>query len=319
MSKGKGAATAAPAATLDELAAGIRADLDAIEGDNRSALEHAIAAGEKLNRAKAQVAHGEWLPWLRANFPSDRSTAADYMRLADPANVGRALHLSSIREALAAMPKETKPKRPRARSRIETEIWWEDDAIIAWAARRLSVGVTIQHGLVEESKGGAHGWPGGERHLNVNAARVIDGIVRDRKRRGDTNRRRKPKESGKRLRELHAQTREGRAKTELWNLQVAVAKAVAVLEWFDLPDIDWTEHNEMLVAEIYDDLARHAQWTETAIDVTVAHMDELGRSRKIKILEARANDPSSTPNERASAARLAERLRGKADAARLGA
>ena len=186
--------------------------------------------------------------------------------------------------------------------------------MLAWVARRLAAGRSTYQ-LKDESKAGAHGWPLGPEpeegeYLGQNASEKAVAIVRDRKRRGDTNRRRQPKESGKRLRELHLQTREGRAKTELWDLQVAVTKAVSVLEWFDLPEIDWSEHNEMLVAEIYDDLARHAQWTDRAIDVTVAHLGELGRRRKITMLEARANDPSSTPNERASAARLGRTAQG---------
>lgn len=42
---------------------------------------HAIRAGELLTEAKEQVRHGEWLPWLAANFPSTRQMASGYMRL----------------------------------------------------------------------------------------------------------------------------------------------------------------------------------------------------------------------------------------------
>lgn len=48
----------------------------------RSAVGHAIRCGELLTEAKAQVRHGEWLPWLEVNFEFRRETAAGYMRLA---------------------------------------------------------------------------------------------------------------------------------------------------------------------------------------------------------------------------------------------
>jgi hypothetical protein len=37
--------------------------------------------------------HGEWLPWLAANFAGDRTTAARYMQIAS--NVAHVQHLDS--------------------------------------------------------------------------------------------------------------------------------------------------------------------------------------------------------------------------------
>lgn len=73
----------APALSLPELATAINAEHDAAERAARKAIEHAKAAGEKLLLAKAQVEHGQWLPWLSAHCPelADR-TARAYMRLA---------------------------------------------------------------------------------------------------------------------------------------------------------------------------------------------------------------------------------------------
>lgn len=72
-----------PALALDALAAAINADHDAVEQMARSTLDRARAAGDKLLQAKAQVAHGQWLPWLAEHCPrmSER-TAQAYMKLA---------------------------------------------------------------------------------------------------------------------------------------------------------------------------------------------------------------------------------------------
>jgi len=49
------------------------------EGAAVSALEYAREAGEYLTQAKAQCKHGEWLPWLEANFEATERTARNYM------------------------------------------------------------------------------------------------------------------------------------------------------------------------------------------------------------------------------------------------
>lgn len=47
-----------------------------------SALEYAKEAGEYLAAAKALCKHGEWLPWLEANFEGSKRTAQAYMQVA---------------------------------------------------------------------------------------------------------------------------------------------------------------------------------------------------------------------------------------------
>ena len=59
-----------PVASLGELAAAINAEHTAAERTARTAIEHARAAGECLLLAKAQVEHGQWLPWLSSNCPA---------------------------------------------------------------------------------------------------------------------------------------------------------------------------------------------------------------------------------------------------------
>lgn len=305
MSGTKGAASAAP--TLTELADQIRTDLAGIEGDNRAALAKAISAGEKLTQAKAQMGHGEWLPWLEKNFKLTRMTANNYMRLA--ANVNRVLHLESIREGLAALPKKKRKTSTRSQTSNDKAEAWDNDDVLAWVARRFKAGKS-RNEVHQESVAGDHDWPLPGESLSQNGVDIARHILRDRKRRGDSNRARQPKESGKRLRQLHAQKRAGRT-TELWYMQKAIMEMVGVLEGFELPDLDWNEETEDLVNEIYDDLHRNGRWNDAALDAVAAHMDELGRQRKIRMLRDRMNDPSSTPSERMTAARLAEKLERK--------
>ena len=71
-----------PVASLVELAAAINAEHAAAERTARTALDHARAAGDKLLLAKAQVEHGQWLPWLSSNCPAlSARTARAYMQL----------------------------------------------------------------------------------------------------------------------------------------------------------------------------------------------------------------------------------------------
>lgn len=70
-------------ADLPTLAAEINAEHEAAERTARRAIDHAKTAGDKLLLAKAQVAHGQWLPWLSANCPALAArTARSYMQLA---------------------------------------------------------------------------------------------------------------------------------------------------------------------------------------------------------------------------------------------
>jgi hypothetical protein len=47
------------------------------------AADHAIAAGHALIEAKALVAHGEWLAWVKEHCGFSERTAQIYMRLAE--------------------------------------------------------------------------------------------------------------------------------------------------------------------------------------------------------------------------------------------
>lgn len=46
----------------------------------RTSLDKAIRIGELLTWIKSRLAHGQWLPWLKANIPFAERTARNYMR-----------------------------------------------------------------------------------------------------------------------------------------------------------------------------------------------------------------------------------------------
>lgn len=99
---------------LSNLASEIRREMEAAEDKWREAVAHAIRAGELLTEAKATVRHGQWLPWLRENFPGAERTAQLYMRLArESATVA---DLPSVRAAVAAL---TTPREAEAESEPE--------------------------------------------------------------------------------------------------------------------------------------------------------------------------------------------------------
>lgn len=100
---------------LSILADEIRTEVAAAEADFQSAVQHAINAGNRLIEAKSLVRHGEWLPWLEANFPGAQTTARNYMRLA--ANGQRVADLPTVRETLALL---TAPKSETATSEPRT-------------------------------------------------------------------------------------------------------------------------------------------------------------------------------------------------------
>jgi hypothetical protein len=69
-------------ASLADLAAQIGEAHHQCESAVRSAVMHAVRAGELLTQAKRRLPHGNWLPWLKANCPFAERTAQAYMKLA---------------------------------------------------------------------------------------------------------------------------------------------------------------------------------------------------------------------------------------------
>jgi hypothetical protein len=273
----------------------------------------------KVLRLKAERRYGELLGPAETGRPEGNVTgghvSSDVERKArKQARKVAAVPQGAFDDYVASEPKPSREgllrKTPSSRSsrprRERSDNVLDDDRVIAWIARRLRAGKTREE-IADEAKAGLYDWPLPGRSLGVIAVREAMRVLRDRRRRGDTLRARRPKESGKRLRQLHAEKRGGRT-GDLWRLQKAISEAVSMLEGFDLPALDWSEETEDVVAELYDDLERNLRWLNAALEAVTAHMDELGRQRKLTQLRARADDPSSTAAERATAAMLAEKL-----------
>src|SRR5690348_11012067 len=68
--------------SLTSLAARIRVEHEAMAIALKRGAEHAMNAGALLIEAKAQLKHGEWLPWLAEHCAIPERTARLYMRLA---------------------------------------------------------------------------------------------------------------------------------------------------------------------------------------------------------------------------------------------
>jgi hypothetical protein len=67
---------------LKDLAATIVREVAAADRAGAAYHDHARAAGAALIEAKAQVRHGEWLPWLAENCGLTERTAQHWMRFA---------------------------------------------------------------------------------------------------------------------------------------------------------------------------------------------------------------------------------------------
>ena len=68
--------------SLADLAARIKAAHEAVGAALRRGVQDAMMAGDLLIEAKAQLNHGQWLPWLRDHCAISERTARLYMRLA---------------------------------------------------------------------------------------------------------------------------------------------------------------------------------------------------------------------------------------------
>src|SRR5262245_41395033 len=67
--------------SLADLAARIRQEHEAVAHAVKRGLEHAVAAGNLLLEAKAQLPHGQWLPWLKEHCQIPERSAQRYMEL----------------------------------------------------------------------------------------------------------------------------------------------------------------------------------------------------------------------------------------------
>jgi hypothetical protein len=73
------------------------------EASYRTALEHAARIGELLHEAKAQLSHGDWLPWLAEHTTVSARHCQRYMRVASTPNATGPTYLGTIDDALGAI------------------------------------------------------------------------------------------------------------------------------------------------------------------------------------------------------------------------
>jgi hypothetical protein len=98
---------------LTELAAQIIEEHKAAQLALAESVLHAVVAGGLLMKAKAELAHGRWLPWLHDNVHIAERTAQIYMQLARLTPQKRnAVADLPLREAMAAIAHKRKLENP---------------------------------------------------------------------------------------------------------------------------------------------------------------------------------------------------------------
>jgi Protein of unknown function (DUF3102) len=132
---------------LDALAKEVCRHLAASTNAAQNFLEHALAGGDPLIRAKAQVKHGDWLKWLKScDLSAD--TAERYMKLARhraELNSARLRNLS-LSAALKLVVKKKpvdgpKAKKSRPATHFDALVWWSSASLEARSRFIDGVGV----------------------------------------------------------------------------------------------------------------------------------------------------------------------------------
>lgn len=103
------------AATINRLYEEIQAHAKKAVGESRLARDKALELGDRLNKIKTTLAHGQFLLWIKQHCQFNRDWASKLMRLA---NVSHGIHLSdemSLRAAMVALG--IIPDQPHAEGR----------------------------------------------------------------------------------------------------------------------------------------------------------------------------------------------------------
>lgn len=113
----------------------------------------AKALGEALIAKKAELGHGNWLPWVKENLSFSPDTAGNYMTLAEGwnrlSNSERARNLS-LRQVLKEI-KESKPKtQPREKKQSNQKPFAESDTEIIETVIELDDGGVFESNLTLE-------------------------------------------------------------------------------------------------------------------------------------------------------------------------
>lgn len=305
MSKGQGAASAAPALSDLELDRQIHAEIAAAEEGHRSALGHAIRAGELLTEKKSRLVHGEWMHWMEDNFPGHYNTAGNYMKLA--ANSQRVVNLGSVREALAVLrsPKKAKKKTKPAASTLKGKAGLSHDPdVVAWVRAKYEKGWNRDQ-IVAASESDSSGWPRpGESLTNGGVSECRAAIVAlDHAKANGSQLKPRTSEAGSRRHEAtrkRAQARrDGLIYGYFWDTCVELAKATSYLEaiGLDLDHLALDEHSLLTVSDLLEDLARLQVFQNNVYDAVQNKLGENNVRERIRKLREKTVANGCTAEE----------------------
>ena len=192
---------------------------------------------------KAERRYGELLPPKQPGKRTDKATSGSLPGV-DPDQAKRARKVAAVPDDVFNdyVANDPKPSRegllrkatdPKKRPRENDA---EKPAVLEWVRARRDEGMSRER-IAAASKAGERGYPG-SRPLSDRVTGQVLAILRalDARPEPQSQQPKAPKKvaswGGKRLRQLHADKREGRRdpESDLWKMQVAIAEAVSVLE-----------------------------------------------------------------------------------------
>lgn len=208
------------------------------------------------------------------------------------------------RAGLLRATAESKQRRPKQKTEDGAALW-TDERVLAWVRKLMKAGLARDE-ITGASRTGARGWPIEGKHLPQNAADRAIAIIKDR----DQNGRKKPRESGKRLRQLGIERKADPGR--LVNVRYQIVQMVGTLEQIDLAENGIGDADGDTVASVHEELSLLARWLDSSLAVVVAHLDDERALERIRKL--REDTSGRTASEIETGQRLAKKLERKRDA-----